>query len=137
MGHRFSRSTLTGQEAPRRLSVTGRFVLSPSSRSLRSQRLVPWGWGGGCSVGVKRTRQTKRLGAFVPREPPLPGAFVSRTLLGVVVPGPGGAWEAGEGLGFLSADSAGRAPGPHSVSRGRGAAYPERRCTWTPRGRRS
>jgi hypothetical protein len=39
-------------------------------------------------------------------------------------PGPGGAWEAGEGLGFLSAYSAGRARGPHAWSRGSCRSYP-------------
>lgn len=39
-------------------------------------------------------------------------------------PGPGGAWEAGGGSGFLGADSAGRAQGPHTWSPGSCRARP-------------
>lgn len=53
-------------------------------------------------MGVKRAHQTKRFGAFVPREPPLPRAFVSRTLLGVVVPGPGVPGRRERGWGSLA-----------------------------------
>lgn len=49
-------------------------------------------------------------------------------------PGPGGAWEAGGGSGFLGADSAGRAQGPHVGVLGAAGRGPEGRRTWSPRG---
>lgn len=73
----------------------------------------------------------------MPREPPSSRAFRAAQPAGSCSSRPRGAWEAGEGPGFLSADSAGRAPGPHPATRGSGAARPERRCTWSPRRRRS
>lgn len=99
--------------------------------------------GGGCQCGrgrgeKKRARNTERPGAFVPREPPWPAAFVPRSLLGVVVPGPGVPGRRERGRGSL-------APIPREGPRGlltqrvAGAARldPERRCTWSPRRRRS
>lgn len=68
----------------------------------------------------------------MPSEPPLPRAFVSHHLLGVVVLNlevPGrreGGWSFG-------ADSAGRAQEPHTSSRGSCRFYWDRRCTWSPR----
>lgn len=116
-------------------------VLSARSGSLRSRRLVPWGWGRWLQCGrgeKKRARNTERPGAFVPREPPWPAAFVPRSLLGVVVPGPGVPGRRERGRGSL-------APIPREGPRGlltqrvAGAARldPERRCTWSPRRRRS
>lgn len=79
-------------------------------------------WEGG-GREKKRARNTERPGAFVPREPPWPGGVRAAQPAGSCSSRPRGAWEAGEGPGFLSADSAGRAPGPpHSASGGRGAA---------------
>lgn len=74
----------------------------------------------------------------MPREPPWPAAFVPRSLLGVVVPGPGVPGRRERGRGSL-------APIPREGPRGlltqrvAGAARldPERRCTWSPRRRRS
>lgn len=50
----------------------------------------------------ERVKKNKKLEAFVPREPPLPWAFVPRTLLGVVVPGPGVPGRRERGWGSLA-----------------------------------
>lgn len=80
-----------------------------------------------------KTKRIGALGSLVPREPSLPRAFVSRNLLGVVVPDPGvpGRWEGG--LEFLCAVFAGRAQGPLTSSRWSCGSYRERRRTWSPR----
>lgn len=81
------------------------------------------------------TKRTGALCSFVPREPPLPRGVRFAPPAGTCSPEPGGAWEAGGGLEFLRADSAGRAQGPHTWSRGSCRFCRESRRTWSARRR--
>lgn len=82
--------------------------------------------------------KTKRIGAlcsFVPREPPLRRAFVSRNLLGVVVPDPGVPGRREGGWSFSAPIPREGPRGLNTSSRGSYRPYRKRHCTWSPRRR--